>query len=235
MVISQVGQLPKEALLPAKEPALKRLEPQDQKVLALVVTVLEALQNCEHPACTSLAAELSLAAISRLQRTTKAQVQMQGLLLSPSKMTSFVCSLMTLFRRDPKAMKAGVDGHLGVGSLHRSSRRRRAGMKYIVLERGRKRNARILAEHCLDRMLRRWIPLVESGRVLLSVLSTHNCSVFEPPALLEIIQDGEIWSRRVISVIWYIAMQCCVLGFQMHRIRKAMLPGSHLKALGCAG
>lgn len=174
MIISQVKAIPKEVPAGAAEPALKRLQPQDRNVLILVIGVLEALQHCEHPACFRLSAELMLAAISQLHRTTKAHLHMQGFLLSPSQMSSFICSLIVLFSRYPDAVRAALVGQFTHVDASRVVERDQSAEKDMATIRSELRNAKILAESCLNRVFGEWISLVTAGKVCSCVV----CSLF---------------------------------------------------------
>jgi hypothetical protein len=165
LIASLIRAIPKEEPRGSAEPALRRLQPHDRRVLVLVVNTLEALQNCEYPACLTLSTELMMAAISQLRRTTLAQVHMHGVLLAPSHMTSFICSLIVLFSKNPEAVKALLAGHYRTISKATVAEYGKGAKKSSLPMRSELRNAKTLAEDCLKRLLGRWTSLVSLGQV----------------------------------------------------------------------
>lgn len=183
LVMSHVESIPKEEPLSTTEPALRTIQAQDRRVLILVITALEAMQNCEYPACSSLSAKLMLAAISQLQRTTKAQVHMHGVLVPPSLMSSFICSLIVLFSKKPDVIRDSLAGQFRPVTRLKIAEHSKAGRQDLVGNRGELRNARVLAANCLHRILGRWITQVSAGTVCSCMLQLR---VVVPPVLVPI-------------------------------------------------
>ena len=170
LVISQIRSIPEELPAPPRagcrvEEALATLQPQDRRVLILVVTALEGVQNCEFPTCFHLATNLMSVAMSQLQRTTNAHFHMNGIMLSPALQTSFICSLIVLFSRDPDAVRsslAGQSGHVTEWKIRQGGKEASKGLE---IGRTAVRHTKLLAESCLSRVFRGWVAHVSAGQV----------------------------------------------------------------------
>jgi hypothetical protein len=174
MIISHVREIPKEVPRGSAERALRKLEPQDRRVLILVVSTLEALQNCEYPASLALSVELMMAATLQLQRTSIAQAQMHGLLLPPPQMTSFICSLMVHFNKNPQGIKAALGGQVRTSCESTPAEVGNDGNKRHSQMNSELQEAKKVAEIYLKRLLKRWTSLVSVGQVSSCTLTSQN-------------------------------------------------------------
>lgn len=179
LIISQVQTIPEQE----QEQPQRAAQRQDRRVLILVVTALEGVQNCDFPTCSYLATNLMLAASPQLQRITAAYLHMQGVMLSPPLATSFVCSVIVLFSRDPDAVRTSLAGECGhVAGLNIACSNGAA--KGVESSRDGVREAEKVAENCLNRVLGSWITHVSAGQVCSRITSWCSVQVRSMPIVM---------------------------------------------------